>query len=286
MTKIMSHIRVFLMIFDRTKNVIAMRHNSLTLVMIFSITLSGCGGSGGSSSTEAGISIGISAQPQPSPNSDSSVTALPAGAKIFSNSEDVQIQLTRAYLVVSSITLESNCDSSNFAKLDLRSVPRAIVNLIVPVAQAHTAASPTQTGEPIVLDLLAADLEPVDIGDLAPPAGDYCGVTANLSAADDDAVGLPTDTDMIGKTLHIEGQFLMIETTVPFTLETSVALLPASKSFDAPLMLDATHRSGDVTLEVNYQRWFDGVDMANLDDATQSDIVLGNIRDSIVAATD
>jgi len=242
--------------------------------------LYGCGGSGGSSSTEAGISVGISAQLRPTPNTDASITTQPAGEKTFLNSEGTSIRLTRAYVVFSSITLESSCDSTAFAQLDLTAIPRALVNLLIPSAEAHTTATPTQTGEPHVLNLLAADMQSVDIGELAPPAGSYCGITANLSAADGDAAGLPTDFNMVGKTLHIEGQALVGDVAVPFSLETSIAFLPASIPLDEQLVLDSSHRIAAISLSIHYQRWFDGINLTSLDQV-QQEIVLGNVHDSL-----
>jgi hypothetical protein len=271
------------MIFDMQRNNIAMLMGAASVA----IMLLGCGGSGGGSSSEAGIGVEILAQPQPTPNADNSITALPAGRKEFDNNEGMRIAITRAYLVIGSVVLENNCDSSAFARIDLQALPRAIVNLLIPSAQAHTSATPTQTGEPNVINLLAADLAGVDIGDLAPSADDYCGITVNMSAADEDAVGLPEDVDMIGKTLHIEGSAsigsLAPDIALPFVIETTVALLPASIAFDEALTLDSSHRNAAVTLQINYQRWFDGVDFISIDDVPQQELILNNIRESLTA---
>ncbi len=208
-----------------------------------------------------------------------------AGPKTFNNMEGVGITLTRAYLVIASATVETTCDATFMAMLT------DVLDLVIPAAQAHTTATPTSTGEPTVINLLASDGSVTSIGAVSPPPGDYCGVDIDLLAADADAANLPADVNMVGKTLVIEGSYDNgMGSQGAIHISTGAALQNKALLLSALLPISSSHLTDTVNIAINYDTWFDGVDMAALESATTTVTnpadppvaqVLQNITDSI-----
>jgi hypothetical protein len=242
----------------------------LALLSILLAMLAGCGSSGGSSS--AGTQVLLSATP-----SAITLPAKSAGPKTITNSSGDAVTLNTAYLVISSVTLESSCGTSFSTMLD------DIFDSFIPAANAHTTSTPTSTGEPYVIDILAGDNIPVSVGSVAPPAADYCGATIDLLAADADANKLPGNVDMVGRSVYIEADYVLFGGGIgSFTINTSRALLPRDLLFSALMMLSASNLNGSATLAINYDTWFDGVDLTTVDtDSAQLTQLLNNITDSI-----
>ena len=227
--------------------------------MVAILLLQACGLGSGSSTT--GSHIDISAMPSPA-----NIAAMPAGAKTFSNAEGNSITLTRAYLVISSATIETSCDASFSAMLN------GALNMLLPAAQAHTESTPTATGEPVVIDLLAADNIAILVGELSPPAGDYCGINISLQAADADTTNLPTTAgapDMIGKTLFIEGSYTLSGGgSGSLSVSTSATLQARHLLLSPSLTISADQLDGAVRFAIQYDTWFDALDLAALQNET------------------
>lgn len=255
---------------------------SLLLAAVLS-GLSACSSSSGSAS--AGTQVNISASPSPI-----NTATQAAGAKTFtfSSAPGDSITLTRAYLVISSATIESSCGASFSASLE------GILDFLISPVSAHTTTTPTSTGEPYVINLLADDNQSVSIGNLSPPTDDYCGLRLDLLAADADAVNLPIgsgEPDMVGKTIHIEGTYsLSGGGSGNIHMSTGASLINRDVMLSALLMISGSNLNGQVDIGINYDTWFNGVDLATLETETASQtnptdtnvgLVLQNITASI-----
>ena len=250
-----------------------------TLLVVSLTACSSSSSTGGSSSVTA---VSMSAAPSPS-----SATILPAGTKVFTTAENHTITLTKAYLVISSTTIETSCGATFSAALE------KVLDVIVPQAHAHTTTTPTSTGVPYVIDLLAADNAAVSIGGMSPAVADYCGVDIDLFAADDDAINLPSgsEPDMIGRTVYIEGEYSLDggAGAGDIKIDTGATLINRKLLLSALMMISASTPSGSISLAINYDTWFDAVDLVLLDSEVEppTDInsegfkVLQNITNSI-----
>ncbi|RKZ64739.1 MAG: hypothetical protein DRQ44_09000 [Gammaproteobacteria bacterium] len=257
------------------------KYINLIIIAAMSVYLSACTSSSGSSS--AGTQVTISVAPSPA-----NVAAMPAGAKTFTVNGN-EIILTKAYLVISSATIETDCSAMSFrAALD------GMLDIVVPVANAHTTSTPTSTGEPYVINILGVDGGLNNIGALSPPAADYCGVDVDISAADADASNLPDagagEPDMIGKTLFIEGTYTPAGgLTGNILMSTGTTLINRNLLLSALMMISPNNLNGSVKIAINYDTWFDAVDLnilenevaAPTDSSSEGYKVLQNITNSI-----
>lgn len=238
-----------------------------------------CQAGGGTS--EQGITAKLYARLAPVTDGTGAEQPQPAGTKNFTNSEGTAIRIRTGYLVLWSVALESGCDEPDF--VDAAPWWSGFIRS----AHAHAESTPLKLGVPHVIDLAAAESQPVELGSLTPPPGDYCGIKAELLRADDDAVGLPEEVDMIGRVLYVEGEYLDTggTTWVPFVIETGMNLREAKRMFSIPLTLSDQQRTASVTVSIPYHRWFDGAQMGALDDPVQLDRLLGNIGAGIQVTT-
>ena len=108
--------------------------------------------------------------------SPATLPAMAAGAKTFTTDLGDTVTITKAYMVIASTTIETSCDDSFYASLNhmLRESVDGALDMVIPSAHAHTTATPTSTGEPHVIDILAEDDTPVAIGSMSPSVADYC----------------------------------------------------------------------------------------------------------------
>ena len=249
--------------------------NFIALALILTV-LNACSSSSSGSSTSAGITVNLSATPSPA-----NAAVMSAGPKVFMNDLGDTVTLTKAYLVIGSSTVETTCGASFSAAID------GLINLILPVANAHTTTTPTSTGEPYVVNLLVADNAIASIGTVSPPPGDYCGVTYDLIAADADAINLPVgagEPEMIGRTLYIEGTYqLSGGGTGNVLVDTGSTLIARELELSALMMLSASNLNGSVDIGINYDTWFNGIGMGLLEagDLGQVNQMLINVTDSI-----
>jgi hypothetical protein len=251
------------------------------LIIFFSYVLSSCGGgdSGGSSSSEEGIKVTFAAIHQQTPDATLQVPVVPAGVpRTFLNSEGVRITLTKAYLVMWRIQLESDCTSQLFTQLW-----HSLFTSLLPPVMAHTETTPTQLGVPNVIDFLTADSTELELGSINPPPGNYCGMTVELLKADADTQRLPTAINMVNRVLYLEGQYLPVGSSqpVPFTINLAKTPLPRHLRLVTPLTLSSDHRTARLVTSIHYDRWFDALNLAALEEATQQDWLLNNIVSSL-----
>jgi len=239
--------------------------------------LTACGGGSGGSTT-TGITANFNATHYQTAATGERL-ALSGNSRTFTNSEGVQITLTQAYLTIWSVRLDSECSDISFSAW-----LEAFGNVLLPTAQAHTDTTPTQLGVPNVLSLLNPDLAEIPLGNVTPPPDQYCGLTVELLKADDDAVGLPEEIDMVNRLLYLEGSYLSpgSNTAVPFILDTGKAAVPRKVLLSAPLSLSADNRTANLTLGIEYDRWFNGIDFNDLQSETQLNLLLNNLTEAIV----
>jgi len=231
-----------------------------TLLICVSV-ITGCSETSGSNTSKATIQVAINAAPSPV-----NVAAMPAGSKTFLNDLGDSITINKAYLVISSTTIETTCGASFSAAAE------GVLDMLIPIAHAHTSSTPTSTGEPSVVNILAVDGGLVDIGDLSPSVADYCGVDIDMLAADVDTANLPSgvgEPDMIGKTLFIEGTYAQVGgATGNITLSTGATLINRDLLLSVLLSLSASNLTGVINIGINYDTWFNSIDLVTLETET------------------
>lgn len=241
--------------------------------LILAFALTGCGS--GSSSPGLSLDWTVSLEPLDGP-------AAMAGTKSFLNTEGQQIRLDTAYLTLSSIELSSDCHDSGFV-LAPRLFPllAQLLDAVMPAAYAHSEGSPTLLGVPHVIDLTGPDGEVIALGAVFPPPDTYCGGRWQIAAADEDAVGLPADLDMVGHSLRLRGAYG--EPARAFSLDVTLSFLPIERRLPAPLVLNEQQPTASIELVLHYDRWFDGLDLPALaaGDDNQRALLLGNIRSQL-----
>lgn len=195
----------------------------------------------------------------------------------FHNTEGVEITIREAVLVLWSQTLEDTCTGPDFAHW-----PRRMWTWILPAAHAHADADPRVQPVPHLLSLVPAVTEEIFLGSAAPPPGTYCGLSVALRQADTDTMGLEHHPDMLGQTLSVRGTYRINGAEpVSFTVSTGRTLVPARRLLPAPLELSAALPRAQILLKIQYDRWFDGIDVENLDDPVQQELLFGNITESV-----
>lgn len=180
----------------------------------------------------------------------------PAGAKRWTTTEGVDITLTAGWVVPSRADLAPTCDEPGFVRWDWPAW------LGLSRAQAHIPASPTRLGTPTVVDLLAADAEPLGLGVISPLPDSYCGSDWGIFAADEDAVGLDQTPQMLGLSVLLQGHYGPEQTV--FELRSSRSLSPVQRRFPNLETLNTAGEQLQLRLNLAYDAWFDGVDMAAL----------------------
>ncbi|MBT8118102.1 MAG: hypothetical protein KJN89_00170 [Gammaproteobacteria bacterium] len=258
------------------------KYINTVLSCLLAANLAACGSSSSSGDSSAVTSVSMRAAPSPA-----NAPVMLAGNKVFTTAEGHTVTLTKAYLVISSTTIETTCGANFSAALE------SVIDVIVPRAHAHTTTTPTSTGVPYVIDLLAADNVSVSIGGMSPAVADYCGVDIDLFAADDDAINLPVaagEPDMIGRTVYIEGSYSLSGGGAgAIKIDTGATLINRYLQLSALMMISASSPTGSVSLGINYDTWFDAVDLAVLETETAvttspSDANVGQVLQNITAS--
>ncbi|MCY1078469.1 hypothetical protein [Archangium lansingense] len=187
----------------------------------------------------------------------------------FTNNQGDRITLTRAHVTLSSVEIIPCQTSSAWRWLRMLSP--------IGTAHAHEANTPRRLGTPHVSSLERPDGEPLALGTLEPPPGNYCRARLVFAPADADAEGLVPEVNMVGRTLLLEGQVLPADggPVRPFRLE-SASLINAELSLEG-LSLSPDAMETSRTLHLAYDRWLDGVDLASPEASEQ---VLRNVAAS------
>ncbi len=246
------------------------KYINVLVISLLAVFISACSSS---SSTDDGstsvTAVNMSATPSPA-----NAAVMDAGPKRFVTTEAHTVNLTKAYLVISSTTIETTCGASFIAALD------GLLDIIIPQAHAHTTTTPTSTGVPYVINLLAADNTPVSIGSMSPAVADYCGVDVDLFAADADAINLPVgaaEPDMIGKTVFIEGTYTLDGGGGGIIkIDTGATLINRNLLLSALMMISESTPTGSISLGINYDTWFDAVDLELLENENVAPTVVSS----------
>lgn len=223
---------------------------SAALGSMLLVLLAGCG------SREEGIRLHLG------------LTLQPAGpvqaeglSRSFTNDRGDRILLTRAQVTLNSVEIFPCPEGAAWRWLRELSP--------IGTAYAHSASSPRQLGTPHVSSLERPDGEALELGTLRPPPGRYCRVHLIFGPADEDAMGLPADGAMAGRTLLLEGEILAAdgEGSRLFRLESS-GISNAELSLEG-LTLSAEELESEQLISLAYDHWLDGVSPLAPDAATQ-----------------
>ena len=153
---------------------------------------------------------------------------------------------------------------------------RAAGRWLLPTAEAHGPSSPTLRAVPTIVDAFASG----GVGDLTPPAGQYCGVRYRIAPADADAVGLSGAPDMLGASFMLRaalddgaGGERVIELFSQQTLEVTL---------DLDVELSSEQRGASLAFGCDAERWVRDVDLGQLafSDGSSEDAILAAFRAS------
>lgn len=155
-----------------------------------------------------------------------------------------RVRLTRARVAVEALELWA-CPETTLARAARLFGPS--------VARAHTVASPTRIGVPVVVNGLSdGALRP---GTFRPTPGAYCGLRGMLAAPDEDALGadpnapLNTAVELHGERLGPDGEVLST-----FSLGSTMSV-SFEWTFDEPLVLDASAPYAEAWLVLDAAAW-------------------------------
>lgn len=231
------------------------------------------------------------------------------GVRTLQNDLGYRVRITKAYLATGSVELRPCHDDDDHhhegdddhhggddhggddhghddrhTGLDLRRIGRGLLDLVVARAHAHAPGSPAKLGIPVVESLLASAGTRIDVGTMRPPPGHYCRIRYTAFAADADAVGLPADASMVGRTLRIEGSWSRNGSEeTPFVVDSALSF---KVDLDFPeLSLDTEGTSfAALTIGKSLNRWFDGVDFESDDAEDIEDTVFDNMPETFRAS--
>lgn len=189
--------------------------------------------------------------------------------RVFKNNFGYHITLKAGYVTVSKISL-NRCDSP------------------VTVDDAQTPAM-QQPSLPIVESVLRADFEPLAVASLQPSPGSfYCNLLVSLEPATADATGLPNDTDIVGKTLYLRGEYVSPGSgqAVPFEISSDQLATQAvpfhnAKGEDIKLNFTGENAPKEVIIGIAYDGWLDNVDFAKMNELVRAQTVMGNMLQSL-----
>ena len=187
----------------------------------------------------------------------------------FTTAQGEHITLRRASVTLSSLEIFP-CEPSALGRW---------LRLLSPIgtAEAHVAGSPRLLGTPHVSGLDQPDGAPLTLGTLRPPPGRYCRARLVFAPADADAEGLSAQSDMVGKTLVLDGEATPAGggAARPFHVETT-ELINAEVSLEG-LALSEDALEASRTIHLAYDQWLDGVELGS---AGTAGAVLRNVARS------
>lgn len=190
--------------------------------------------------------------------------------RVLKNNLGYHITLKAGYITVSKISL-TRCDPV----------------LKVDNAQTQTSAM-QQPGLPVVESLLRADFEALAVGSLQPSSGSFCNLFVSLEPATADAMRLPNNTDMVGKTLYLRGEYVSPGSgqAVPFEISSdqlAAQTVPFhnTKGKDIRLNFTGENAPKEVIIGIAYDGWLDNVDFAKMHESVRAKTVMANILQSL-----
>ncbi|MCB0307906.1 MAG: hypothetical protein KDD48_00925 [Bdellovibrionales bacterium] len=202
--------------------------------------------------------------------------------RVFTTDLDYQITLEKAYIALASAELSGCHESTRLMR------PGMLWEAFVGNAMAHSEGSSTRIGVPIIKNILGADMSLVEWGTFEPAPGNYCHLSLTLEPADSDAMFLPSDIDMVGKTIYLSGSYVPPGggSGVPFVV-TSSELRTQEIHFhdDNDQEVEVTYTVADpmqqLTVGMRYDYWFDQVDFQTMNASGIENQVLTNVALSI-----
>ena len=143
------------------------------------------------------------------------------------------------------------CDGSIAAaetESKTQAAARAMMALLLPVAQAHTDAAANRTNVPVILRIKQD--EHTTINAMNPAPGSYCSVRLLFAPADPDAQGLVANPAMLGRTVTVSVATL----SDPVVMDViSTEELEMEVPLEEPLLL-AERDQVQVNVELNLSR--------------------------------
>lgn len=181
--------------------------------------------------------------------------AAPGEAAPIQNDLGYVVTVTRGFVAVASVRIERCASAASGASALGRLADLA---RIAP-AYAHSTSSPTVLGVPGISPLTPSSAFSADLGELEPPPGAYCSTRVALGPADGDAVALPTDGSMTGRTMLVEGRYRAPDAAADqaFSLE-SVAAPSSDVAVDFTLDEGGARRVREV-ISFDLAHAFDGI---------------------------
>lgn len=190
--------------------------------------------------------------------------------RVFRNNLGYHITLKAGYVTVSQINL-NRCKSALVGNAQTQ----------IPAVQ--------QSSLPVVESLLRADFVPLAVASLKPSPGSfYCNLFVSLEPATANATGLPKDTDIVGKTLYLRGEYVPpgSKQAVPFEvssdrLATQAVPFHNAKGEDIKLNFTGENAPKEATIGIAYDRWLNNVDFAKMNDSVRAKTVMDNVLQSL-----
>lgn len=217
------------------------------------VLLAGCGQTG---STEEGTRVTAGAV-----NQKAGATAkheTDASTQVFTREDGRQIALQKGLLNLVPFELEPCGVALQFNPLDW----------LLPTAQAHAGEEHEGEGsapQGAIIDVSAADGTRWELGEFSPPAGRYCGLRVALVPV---VIGtaLPDGVTAMSGGLYTSSCYYYdspADTSKHYCFKLDIAggSDDAVLVFSEPLVLDGAHKEARVTVKVQYDRWFDGLDL-------------------------
>lgn len=206
--------------------------------------------------------------------------------RIFMTDIGYQVNLSQGYFVVSAVEILPT------TRIRATSPISAFESFLIPEAVAHTVGSPTRLGAPNVVDLLAADVTPRELGRIEPPPGIYGTLRITWGPADDDAGYLPPDFDMIDHALRLMGRAVKGADTLDFIISDAgidsvdvdfspAAAAAAPSGVDRSRLVLGAGEQASVGIGIDCDTWFDGVDFGTMSSEDRHARVMTNIRASL-----
>jgi len=181
-----------------------------------------------------------------------------ATTQVFSRADGRQIELQKGLMNLVPFELEPCGVALQLNPLDW----------LLPTAHAHAGEEHDGEGGEAagaIIDVSAADGTRWELGEFSPPAGKYCGLRAALVPVVA-GTALPDGVAAMSGGLYTSSCYYYespADTTKHYCFKLDV---PGGSDdvvlvFDRPLLLSSEHKEATVTVTVQYDRWFDGLDL-------------------------
>lgn len=200
-----------------------------------------------------------------------------ASSRVFQTSSGTEVWLDQANLTISALELLPCSTAQNGVWLE---PPGGVV-------LAHSESTSTRLGTPSLEDFALADNVTRSLGMLTPPAARYCTLRVSLEPADEDAAGLSEAPEMVGVTAAVSGSYRDEAGVLqPFELLSSDATWADLSLGEGGVLLDTPGQVLDLTLQFQYDLWFDQVTLESWARGEEGLNLLLGIQDSLLLGAD